>query len=162
MATAAPSIPDALRALFASVVALGRTRLELFGIEFAEQKANALRISVLAAIGLVCLAMAAMVFTAFVAVMFWDTEYRLLAVGLTGLVWLLAGVFCLVAASRHVKHAKHPFAMTLAELERDYDVLTSPMADPSAAPVQRQGVRTSTSPDPAPAAVNPVDPGNPS
>nr|MBF0685735.1 phage holin family protein [Pseudomonas sp.] len=62
-----PSLSHAIRSLSASVVALGRTRLELFGIELSEQKENAVRIGVLAAIGLLCLAMAAAVFTAFIA-----------------------------------------------------------------------------------------------
>lgn len=158
-----PSISDAIRSLSASVVALGRTRLELFGIELSEQKENAVRIGVLAAIGLLCLAMAAAVFTAFIAVLFWETDYRELAVGLLAAAWLLAGVLCLLTVSRRLKNAKHPFSLTLAELERDLDVLTSPLADPDATALQRHRVRTSTTSTTVGASgtYNPIDPGNP-
>lgn len=158
-----PSISDAIRSLSASVVALGRTRLELFGIELSEQKENAVRIGVLAAIGLLCLAMAAAVFTAFIAVLFWETDYRELAVGLLAAAWLLAGVLCLLTVSRRLKDAKHPFSLTLAELERDLDVLTSPLADPDATALQRHRVRTSTTNTTVGASgtYNPIDPGNP-
>ncbi len=158
MANPSPSISEAIRLLSASVVALGRTRLELFGIEFAEQKENAVRISVLAAVGLLCLTMAAAVFTAFVAVLFWDTSHRLLAVGLLGVGWLLAGVLCLLSVSRSFKRAKHPFSLTLAELERDVEVLSSPLADPAAMPPSRYNVRTGTA---ASGVYNPNDPRNP-
>lgn len=153
-----PSISHALRSLSASIVALGRTRLELFGIEFAEQKENAVRIGVLAAVGLLCLAMAAAVLTAFVAVIFWETEYRLHAVGLLGLGWLLAGVFCLLSVSRSFRRARHPFSLTLAELERDLDILNSPLADPKAGFPARSAAPGSA----AAGAYNPHDPGNPS
>jgi uncharacterized membrane protein YqjE len=158
-----PSLSDAIRSLSASVVALGRTRLELFGIELSEQKENAVRIGVLAAIGLLCLAMAAAVFTAFIAVLFWETDYRELAVGLLAAAWLLAGVLCLLTVSRRLKDAKHPFSLTLAELERDLDVLTSPLADPDSTVLQRHRVRTSTATTTTGASgtYNPTDPGNP-
>lgn len=147
-----PSIATALRSLSASLVAVGRTRLELFGVEFSEQKANAMRAGILAAVGLLCIAMAAAVLTAFVAVIFWETEYRLLAVGLLGLAWLIAGGLCLWSVMRSVENVKHPFALTLAELERDYEVLTSPLADPNATTAEKRAVVTrntaaSTAPD---------------
>lgn len=153
MAIQSPTISAALRSLSASVLAVGRTRLELFGIEFAEQKSNAMRAGILAAVGLLCLAMAAAVFTAFIAVIFWDTEHRLLVVGLLGLAWLLGGIVCLAMVMRSLRQAQHPFSLTLAELERDYDVLTSPLADPDSTRAERQAVvqRTDTAPaNPAP------------
>jgi len=156
-----PSISDAIRSLSASVVALGRTRLELFGIELSEQKENAVRIGVLAAIGLLCLTMAAAVFTAFIAVLFWETDYRELAVGLLAAAWLVAGVLCLLTVSRRMKNAKHPFSLTLAELERDLEVLTSPLSDPDATAMERHRVRTSTTATGASGTYNPIDPGNP-
>ncbi len=140
MAPRTPTITAALRSLSASVVAVGRTRLELFGIEFAEQKSNAMRAGILAAVGLLCLAMAAAVFTAFIAVLFWDTEHRLLVVGLLALAWLLGGLVCLWMVMRSVQNAKHPFSLTLAELERDYEVLTSPLADPDSTVAERRAV----------------------
>lgn len=158
MAQQPPTISAALRSLSASVLAVGRTRLELFGIEFAEQKSNAMRAGILAAVGVLCLAMAAAVFTAFIAVIFWDTEHRLLVVGLLGLAWLLGGVICLLMVMRSARRAKHPFSLTLAELERDYDVLTSPLADPDSTRAERQAVVQR--PDAGPAEpVPPVTPG---
>lgn len=153
------SLTEILRDLTASVVAIGRTRVELFSIEFAEQKENMVRAGILAAVGLLCLAMAAAVFTAFIAVAFWDTPYRLWAVGLLGLAWLLGGLLCLWRVASNLRQAKHPFALTLAELERDYEVLTSPMADPDATPAARRAVRTRAAG--ASGAYNPSDPGSP-
>ncbi len=157
MSTPAPSIPEALRALFAAVVAAGRSRLELFGIELAEQKSNAIKMGIGAAAGLLCLAMAAAVFTALIAAAFWYTEYRLLAIALVGLAWLIAGLLCLYVVARAARKAQHPFALTLAELERDVEVLSSPLAEPTA-PTRRptRPVRGGAS-----GAYNPVDPGDP-
>ncbi|GAA5233860.1 hypothetical protein FOZ76_06780 [Verticiella sediminum] len=152
MAYEPQSLISALRALAASVLAVGRTRLELFSLEFAEQKSNALKAGIFAAVGLLCLAMGAAVFTAFVAVLFWDTPHRVLVIGLLALAWVLAGAICLFMVQRSLKQAKSPFALTLAELERDYDVLTSPLADPDATATEKRAVVTRN-----PAGVDPRD-----
>ncbi len=157
MTTPTPSIPEALRALSAAIVATARTRLELFGIELAELKANAVRMGITAALGLLCVAMAAAVFTALIAAVFWDTEHRLLAIGLLGLAWLVAGLLCLWCVARTARRARHPFVLTIAELERDIEVLSSPLAEP------QSGGRRSYAParSAASGAYNPVDPGDP-
>lgn len=153
-----PSLSEVIRSLTASVVTLGRTRLELFGIELAEQKENALRMGIMAALGMLCLVMAAFVLTAFVAVLFWDTDHRLLAVGLLGLGWLLLGLLCLLSVMRSVRRAKHPFSLTLAELERDAEALRSPLADPRAVSPSSYHAGAGRA---ASGAYNPTDPGNP-
>lgn len=136
------SISESLRELAASLVAIGRTRLELFSIELDEQKDALVKAGILGAVALLCVVMAAAVFTAFIAVIFWDTPYRLLAVGLLGLAWLVAGLLCVWAMLRSLRSVRSPFAQTLAELERDYEVLTSPLADPDATQAERRAVRT--------------------
>lgn len=158
MTTPTPSVSEALRALVATMVATGKTRLELFGIELAEQKSNAVKMGVGAAVGLLCLAMAAAVFTALIAAAFWYTDYRLLAIALLGVAWLLAGLLALYMVWRALQQAKHPFSMTLAELERDYDVLSSPLAEADSASQRRRRVQVRGG---ASGAYNPVDPGEP-
>jgi len=113
----------AVRSLAATLVAAGRTRFELFGIEFAEQKQWLSRLVLAVAVAAVCLGMTLLVATGWVIAAFWDTPHRLLAFGLVTLFWLLLGAFALWRAWNAFHTAPAPFEATLAELERDVQAL---------------------------------------
>ncbi len=123
MAQATPTLAQAVRGLAATLVAAGRTRLELFSIELAEQKALAAQVLALTiAVGL-ALAMVLLVGTGWVLAVFWYTEYRLAAFGWVTLFWLVLGLLALWRVCVLVREASPPFELTLAELARDAQAL---------------------------------------
>lgn len=120
---AAPSgLSGALSRLAASAVDLVRTRAELAAIEFDEARELAKDRVALLVVGLVCVAMGLIAATAFVVVLFWDT-YRLTALGLVTVAYLLGGLIAFWRFSEHRRSDPRPFAATLAELERDREWL---------------------------------------
>ncbi len=126
---AAPSgLSGALSRLAASAVDLVRTRAELAALEFDEARDLAKDRFALLVAGLVCLAIGTLGATAFVVVLFWDT-YRLTALGLVTLAYLLVGAGALWRMSVRRRIDPKPFAATLAELERDREWLGGQFRD---------------------------------
>lgn len=110
---------SAVKNLAASIVSHLYTRLELFATELAEEKLRltSLLVSVVAALFFLFLAifLAAM----FIIVAYWDTPYRLHAVGILTLVFLVsAGVFWGVVFTK-IKSKPYLFRASLAELYND-------------------------------------------
>lgn len=111
-----------LRRLIGSVFAILQTRLELIGIELAEEKDRL--------IGVLFLGLAAMMFamlglialTALVAITFWDTTYRWEALAGLTVVYALAAVFCALKARRGLHHGPVVFEATLHEFEKDREM----------------------------------------
>ena len=106
-----------------SVVGLLRTRLELLALEAADEKARLLKLLGMAFAALLFLTLAVLVFTVTVAVAFWPTEDRYLALGLLAGFYGLVGVALLVAVRRGLVYGAPPFAATLEELGRDAELL---------------------------------------
>jgi uncharacterized membrane protein YqjE len=125
-ATRPAGLVASLRGVLVSVLGIAGTRIELIGLEVAEEKERlvGLLFTVLAAA--FALSLAVLLVTFLVIAHFWDS-YRLTAIGsfvvLYGAVggWLIAGLKRELAA--------HPplFSATLAELEKDRAALRSSM-----------------------------------
>lgn len=113
------SVSD-LSATFLSAV---RTRLELFSLEAAEQRARLVSLLAMAFGALVCLTLALFVFTLLVALYFWPTDYRYMALGVLALLYAIAGGGLLWAVRHVLVNGPAPFAATLDELRRDADLL---------------------------------------
>jgi len=96
-----------------------RTRIELFSLEAADQKARLLRLLALLCATLFFLAMAVLVLSLTVALYFWPTPHRFLALWLLVLLYLILGAvfFCVLRHSMRASPA--PFSGTLEELRRD-------------------------------------------
>lgn len=119
---AGPPVSETLRRLGASVLALGRIRLELLAIEIQEEKQRlaallfwAVLAALLAGFGLVFVAL-------WLTVAFWD-GHRLVALGAFSLVFV-AG--CAAAALRLrslVRDTPPPFQASLGELRDDAGAL---------------------------------------
>jgi uncharacterized membrane protein YqjE len=130
-AAAAPSIPagGAADGLFGTARRLGRTllsilstRLELLGVEAAEQ---GVRIGALLALGALALLFAGFALALFsfgIAVLFWDS-HRLAAI--FGLALAYAAITALAVLRIRQRIADHPapFAATVAELKADAQAL---------------------------------------
>ena len=88
----------------------------------------------LAAGAAVCLVLALLVFTVTVAVYFWPTEDRYVALGILAFVYFAIGIGLLVAIRSRLVNGPQPFAATLDELRRDIELINR-IKQPSSAPV---------------------------
>src|SRR5690606_30165231 len=108
-----------------SLVGLLRTRLELFALEAAEEKARLVKLLGMAFAALLFLTLAVLVFTVTIAVAFWPTEDRYLALGLLAALYAVIGVGLLLLLRHELVSGPVPFAATFEELGRDADLLDS-------------------------------------
>lgn len=113
------SLRRSLGGLPASLLGLMRTRLELLSLEAAEEKSRLIVLVGLAAAALLCLTLALLVFTAAIAVAFWPTEHRYLALACLGGLYTVIGLALLYKVRRELADRPVPFAATLDVLERD-------------------------------------------
>lgn len=105
--------------LAGTLLSVVRTRLELFSIEASEQKARLLMVLGMAFAALLFLMLALLVFSIAVALYFWPTEQRYLALGLLALLYGLVGIGFFWAVRRELLFEPMPFSVTLNELKRD-------------------------------------------
>ena len=107
----------ALKNVSATLLATGRTRLELLGNEFEEEKLRAIRLLLLAEAMVFCLGIGVLLFVALLSLLFWDNKVAIVG-GFAGLFLLLGLVFFSALKSASQRREK-PFASSLAELEED-------------------------------------------
>ena len=114
----------AVAQLAETLLGLGRTRLELATVEFEEARARAAERLVLSLVAGLCFALAALVASMLVVVLFWDT-HRIAALCAVTIVYALLGLVALWRLAVQKKSGTPAFAATLAELERDRKWLAS-------------------------------------
>ncbi len=110
--------------LAGTLVGLARTRLELAAVEFEEARAQATERLVLVIIAGLCFALAVLMASMLVVVLFWDTHRIAALCGMT-IVYALLGLVALWRLNLQKKSEAPAFAATLAELERDREWLAS-------------------------------------
>jgi len=110
------------RRLLATTLAMGQARLELAGIELADERDRLMRIATCGLLGAFALAVSLLSLTILVAVAFWDGA-RLPALIAITLVWMALGLGALWRAQTLARMAPAPMSLTLAELRRDLDAL---------------------------------------
>ncbi len=116
---------SAVKKLTASLVSHLYTRLELFAAELAEEKLRltSLLVSIIAALFLLFIGI--ILAALFVIIIYWDTPYRLHAVGGLTLVFFTgAGIFWGMVLTK-IKSKPHLFRASLAELYNDRKELDS-------------------------------------
>lgn len=120
--TSHPKLLESLRSLAGSMGAMIQTRLELASVELAEERSRLMKMAMLALFGLVFFGLAMVTLTVLIAIVFWDS-YRWQAIGFLIGIYLLACVACLMYA-RHLGRSAPPlFEATLAELDKDREIL---------------------------------------
>ena len=110
---------SAVKNLTASLVSHLYTRLELFATELAEEKLRltSLLVSIVSAVFFLFLAI--LLAAVFVIVIYWDTPYRLHAIGGLTLLFLVgAGIFWSMVLTK-IKSKPRLFRASLAELYND-------------------------------------------
>jgi uncharacterized membrane protein YqjE len=114
-----------LRRMIASVVALFHARLELIGIELAEERERIIAVIFLGLVAAMFAMMALISLTALVAVAFWDTYRWQVLAGITG-VYAIGALICALRARSGLRAAPIVFEATLHEFEKDRDMFREP------------------------------------
>ncbi|WP_454752265.1 phage holin family protein [Cupriavidus necator] len=120
--TPSPKFLESVRNLANSVVAMVQTRLELASVEFSEERSRLMKVALLACFGLVFFGIALVTFTALIAILFWNA-YGWQALGVLAVLYLLLCAACLAYARNLVCNAPPMFEATLAELDKDREIL---------------------------------------
>jgi uncharacterized membrane protein YqjE len=110
-----------LRRILSSVFAILQTRLELIGIELAEEKDRLLGVLFLGLAAMMLATMALIALTALIAIAFWDT-YRWQALAGITAVYAIAALVCALKARSGLHNAPLVFEATLAEFEKDREI----------------------------------------
>ena len=107
----------ALRNIAATLLAGGKTRLELLGNEIEEEKLRALQLILVVQGMLFCFGVATLLAVALLTVLFWDS--RLAVLTASTMLFLGLGGFFYLQFKRATHRAEHIFAASLAELQED-------------------------------------------
>jgi uncharacterized membrane protein YqjE len=117
------AIRKSLLGVASSLVELGRTRFELLALEAATEKARLLKLLGYSFAALLFLTLAVLVFSILVAVYFWPTESRYMALGVLAAGYAVLGLALLYVVRRYLAFDPPPFGATLEELKRDAQLL---------------------------------------
>ena len=101
----------------ATLLATGRTRLELLANEISEEKLRAVHLLLLSQVAAFCLMVATILAIGVLLVLFWDNRVVLLG-SFSCLFFVIAGLAYL-ALKRLTEAPENPFSTSIAELEED-------------------------------------------
>jgi len=110
-----------LRRIVGSAFAILETRLELIGIELAEEKDRLIGVLFLGLAATMLAAMALLALTALIAIAFWDT-YRWQALAGITAIYAIAAMICGWKARQGLRNAPLMFQATLNEFEKDREL----------------------------------------
>ncbi|PXW24254.1 phage holin family protein [Paraburkholderia caballeronis] len=110
-----------LRRIIGAVFSILETRLELIGIELAEEKDRLIGVLFLGLAATLLATLALIALTALIAIAFWDT-YRWQALAGITAVYALAAIVCGVKARQGLRNAPLMFQATLNEFEKDHEL----------------------------------------
>lgn len=107
----------ALENIAATLLASGKTRLELLSNEFEEQKLRAIQLILLAQGMVFCFSVATLLVVALLTIFLWDNRLIVLS-AFAGLFFVLGGVFYAMI-KRTAQRPERAFSVSIAELEED-------------------------------------------
>lgn len=113
---------DSIKTLASTLLAMGQTRLELLSNDIEEERAWLTSMLVWTLIALFCGALAAMLFTLLIVVVFWDT-YRLLALSIMIAIFVLGTGIAWRVVFNMSRSKPRIFSASLAELSKDREQL---------------------------------------
>jgi len=127
-ASDAPSVGlfGSVKNLAASLASHLHTRLELFAIEFAEEKVRLTSLLLSATLALLFIFMSLVLLVLFVLAFYWDTPYRLDAVGSLAALFLVGAGISGGMVFLKLKSKSRLFEASLAELRKDRHQLNLP------------------------------------
>ncbi len=111
-----------LKGLFGTSLALAQNRIQLLGVELAEERLRLLSLVTYGAVALICLSAGLVFLAVFLTVLLWDS-HRLLALGVFSALFLGVGITTLLMAMNFAKAGSTLFKASLAELASDREAL---------------------------------------
>jgi uncharacterized membrane protein YqjE len=118
-----PSLFVSLRSFWSVLIAIFYTRLDLATSELEDAGIRIVKVLVLGLSALLCFLTAFFWAMFLLLACFWNTEYRLLVLGIIFALYLIGGILCFYFA-REMFLTRQPFlSQTLAELRRDVEGL---------------------------------------
>jgi uncharacterized membrane protein YqjE len=120
---ASPGLFASVRSFWSVLVAILYTRLDLVTAELEDEAVRLVKVVVSGLVGVLCLHTAFFFAMFFVLALVWDTEYRLLTLGLIFAIYLIGGGVLLYIARNMLLNRPKFLSQTLAELRRDVDGL---------------------------------------
>ena len=108
---------SALRNISATLLASGKTRLELLGNEIEEEKLRLVELFLMAQGMAFCLGVGTLIAIFFFTAMFWES--RLLVLGLAAGFFLVLGAVFYTRFKRATQRSDRVFAASIAELQED-------------------------------------------
>lgn len=113
---------DSIKTLASTLLAMGQTRLELLSNDIEEERAWLTSMLVWTLIALFCGALAAMLVTLLIVVIFWDS-YRLLALSIMIAIFVLGTGIAWRVVFNMSRGKPRIFSASLAELSKDREQL---------------------------------------
>jgi uncharacterized membrane protein YqjE len=113
------SLRTSVVGIASSLIGLTRIRLELLGLEFSNKKTRLFKLLGLAFASLLFLTLAVLVFSVTIAVVFWPTENRYMALGLLAGGYAVIGLGLFFSLRHALLHDAAPSSVTIEELGRD-------------------------------------------
>ncbi len=123
--TPSPGVKESLGALGADLAALARVRLELVAIELKEASERQKRMLQWAIVAALFLAAGLLALGVLVVVLFWDS-YRVAAIVGVCVAYLGTGGWAFMRLRDIAENSPPPLAATIAELERDIEMIRGP------------------------------------
>ena len=112
------------RGLLGTCVTLLHNRLELLGVELAEERTRLVAVLAYGASAFLCIAAGLIFLAIFLTVLLWESN-RLLALGVFSALFLGAGIASLTLAIGLARSGSKLFSASLAELRKDAEVLAT-------------------------------------
>jgi uncharacterized membrane protein YqjE len=122
--TRPPGPAASLRALASTLVDVLRTRLELLAIEGTQYQRRLGRLALLAAFGLVSLALCLQLSVGLVIALVWDTPYRLSAIAALAMLFAAGAAGIALMLARQLRAAPPALDGTLRALATDLEGLS--------------------------------------
>lgn len=116
---------DSVKRLAATLLAMGQTRLELLSNDLEEERAWLTSMMVWTLIALFSAALAVVLATLLIVVIFWDT-YRLLAISVMLGIFIMGSGFAWWVVFKMTRDKPRLFSASLDELSKDHERLTIP------------------------------------
>lgn len=111
---------ESLKRMACTLLAIIQTRLELLSNEMEEERLRIGQMLLYGSVALFFFGMATLLLTAFVVVVFWDSNRLLVLAGFTGM-YFVAGLLAWIALRRVSREKSKLFSASLAELADDRD-----------------------------------------
>lgn len=115
---------ESIKTLAGTLLAMGQTRLELLSVEIEEERIWLTSMLVWTLIALSCAALAVILATLLIVVIFWDT-YRLQALGIMIALFVVGAILAWRVLRNMARRKPRLFSASLKELSKDREQLAS-------------------------------------